>query len=60
MTAMFRGLLLIIVVSASLAPALCGAQPDKSEGRYKIHVLTMGKGEDLFARFGHIAMMVDD
>ncbi len=60
MTAMFRGLLITIVACASLAPALCRAQPDTSEGRYKIQVLTMGKGEDLFARFGHIALTVDD
>jgi Domain of unknown function (DUF4105) len=31
-----------------------------NEGRYKIHVLTMDPGGELFARFGHIALMVED
>ncbi|MBN2341593.1 MAG: DUF4105 domain-containing protein [Deltaproteobacteria bacterium] len=29
-------------------------------GPYRIHVITIGPGEELFTRFGHIAMMVEN
>ncbi len=29
-------------------------------GRYNIHLVIMGNGDDLFARFGHIAIVVED
>ncbi|MCK9523100.1 MAG: DUF4105 domain-containing protein [Proteobacteria bacterium] len=33
---------------------------DGAPGRHTIHLLTFGRGEDLFSRFGHIALVVDD
>ncbi len=48
-------LLLILTLSEVAAAA-----EDTSTDRFKIHVLTMGQGEELFTRFGHIALMVQD
>ena len=31
-----------------------------SDGPYRIHVVTVGPGEELFTRFGHIALMVEN
>jgi hypothetical protein len=33
---------------------------DETDDRYAIHVLTMDPGDDLFSRFGHIALVVED
>lgn len=30
------------------------------DGPYKIHVITIGQGDELFTRFGHIALMVEN
>ncbi|MBN2525298.1 MAG: DUF4105 domain-containing protein [Deltaproteobacteria bacterium] len=30
------------------------------DGPYRIHVITIGQGEELFTRFGHIALMVEN
>ncbi|MFO8074408.1 MAG: DUF4105 domain-containing protein [Polyangia bacterium] len=55
------------VRSCALTAALllCGAAeadsvPDEKRDRYSVFVVTMGPGDDLFARFGHIALLVDD
>jgi hypothetical protein len=57
-----------VVVSILLAAALLAARPAAAAegnrpiegGRYKIHVITVGQGDALFARFGHIGVVVDD
>jgi hypothetical protein len=57
-------LVLLILVSCWDAAAKKGkpAKPKlvKHENRYAIHILTMDPGEELFARFGHIAVLVED
>jgi hypothetical protein len=40
--------------------AKAGSAPKESVDRYSVFLVTMGQGEDLFARFGHIALLVDD
>jgi hypothetical protein len=47
-----------ILVLALPTSALAGRGDD--DGATEIHVLTMGQGDELFARFGHIALLVDD
>lgn len=57
---MFRWITAATLVLATPAAAL--AQEDRasrSDG-IEIHVLIMGQGDELFARFGHIGLMVDD
>jgi hypothetical protein len=57
-----------LAVSALCAAALLLAGPAGAGegaaggdgGRYKVHILTVGQGDDLFARFGHIGVVVDD
>jgi hypothetical protein len=44
----------------SAEPALPQVQPRPIGQRYRIHVLTMGAGDELFARFGHIGLVVED
>ncbi len=40
--------------------AAAAAGEGREPSRYGIHVLNMGKGDDLFSRFGHIAVLVSD
>lgn len=49
--------------AAGLSILLCAAElfaAPAEGGRYKIHVLTVGQGDALFSRFGHIGVVVDD
>jgi hypothetical protein len=55
---MFRALLLTAAIATLSTHAKADHQSDR--GRFRIHVLTMGQGEELFTRFGHIAIMVED
>jgi hypothetical protein len=55
---MLRVLITTAVVLAIPLTSIAGKDDD--QGRYQINVLTMGQGDELFARFGHIALMVDD
>jgi hypothetical protein len=57
MSSAFRGL--VAGLTILLAASAVGAAPVEG-GRYKIHVLTVGQGDELFARFGHIGVVVDD
>ncbi len=54
--------LVLLVVSLLGVAARAGAASASAEdgGRYKIHVITIGPGDDLFSRFGHIGVVVDD
>jgi hypothetical protein len=58
MTSSFRlpALALLPLLAAGVARA--GEEPEA--GRYGIHVVDMGPGDDLFSRFGHIALLVSD
>ena len=49
---------LILLTVPQLALADRGGRAD--DELVRVHVLTMGQGDELFARFGHIALMVDD
>lgn len=49
-----------IVLLGLLLPAAAAAERAGGEGRFGIHVISMGPGEELFTRFGHIALMVSD
>lgn len=46
----------------ALALPLAALAGDAAAGRprYAVHVITVGQGEELFARFGHIGLVVDD
>jgi hypothetical protein len=54
-----RAAIITALVLLAIPAAVHAEQRDQS-GRYTVHVLTMGQGDELFARFGHIALMVDD
>ena len=57
---MFR-LIPILITCATIAFSFTShAQKKATRGRHKIHVVTMGMGDELFARFGHIGLMVED
>ena len=43
-----------------LFPAADSAATKEEPGRYQISVLTMGPGRELFSRFGHIGLLVED
>ncbi|HUT78379.1 MAG TPA: DUF4105 domain-containing protein, partial [Polyangia bacterium] len=47
--------LLLLLFTGAVA-----AEQSEGERRYGIHVVNMGAGDDLFSRFGHIALMVSD
>jgi len=57
MLSALRGL--VAGLSLLLAASALAAAPVEG-GRYKIHVLTVGQGDALFSRFGHIGVVVDD
>ncbi|MBW2276615.1 MAG: DUF4105 domain-containing protein, partial [Deltaproteobacteria bacterium] len=48
----------LLVLTAPL-PALADRGGRNTDDPIRVHVLTMGQGEELFTRFGHIALMVD-
>jgi hypothetical protein len=57
------GLAILLAAAALLAARPAAAAEGKGPiegGRYKIHILTIGQGDELFARFGHIGVVVDD
>lgn len=51
---------LLIFVSLLLCGLAARAGEDQTADRYRAHVIVMGPGEELFARFGHIALMIED
>jgi len=53
-------LLAAAVLLAALPAAAAAGQGPVEGGRYKVHVLTIGQGDALFSRFGHIGLVVDD
>ncbi len=55
---MKRWILFALLAASIYIPRSAPAQD--SSDRYVIHVLTLGKAEDLFTRFGHIALVVQD
>jgi len=56
-----RTIIATLLVLATPAAALADRGGGRDDGdRFQVHVLTMGQGDELFTRFGHIAMMVDD
>jgi len=57
-TALLLAGALLTTWSAAAGDGDAPAGPKKD--RYRVHVLTMGQGDELFARFGHIGLMVDD
>jgi hypothetical protein len=53
----------VLVITSAIAfatPARAESTAGESTGRYKIHIITVGQGDELFARFGHIGVVVDD
>ncbi len=52
-TALFAAFFLMFSTGTMAGPVL-------AEGRYNISLVTMDPGEELFARFGHIALVVED
>lgn len=60
---MFKRMLLIsLLLLLTITPTAVGAtaDDDTTPGRYQISIIVMGPGDDLFARFGHIGIMVED
>ncbi|MDD5307771.1 MAG: DUF4105 domain-containing protein [Deltaproteobacteria bacterium] len=57
---MRRHLALAVLALLAALPARSWAEDGADEGRYRISVLTLEPGEELFARFGHIAFVVED
>ncbi len=55
---MHRALLACLVVMTVSVAAGAETRPD--DDRLRIHVLTMGQGDELFSRFGHIGILVED
>ncbi len=50
----------IALALALLVPVGRAAAGSAPEGRFVIHILTVDPGEELFMRFGHIAVVVED
>jgi hypothetical protein len=57
---MKKFLLVAAVLLCAASRAGAATNPSDDGGRYKIHVLTLGPADDLFSRFGHIGVVVDD
>lgn len=57
---MLRSLITAALVLATPAVALAEEDRARPSDGIDIHVLIMGQGDELFARFGHIGLMVDD
>jgi len=56
---------LLLAISALAVLPCAGSRADTPSGdedtdRFRIHVITVGPGEELFTRFGHIALLVQD
>ncbi len=51
--------IVVILVMVSFC-SLARAEEGEEDQLLKIHVLTMGQGEELFTRFGHIGLMVEN
>jgi len=57
---MRRAFLTVLIVLTVPQLALADRGGRAGDDPIRVHVLTMGQGDELFARFGHIALMVDD
>ncbi|MCP4677190.1 MAG: DUF4105 domain-containing protein [Deltaproteobacteria bacterium] len=55
---MYRALLVCLV--ALTVSVAAGAETHPDDDRLRIHILTMGQGDELFSRFGHIGILVED
>lgn len=55
-----RFLLPAMLLLASSGIHAHGNDRDDTDDIYRIHVITIGPGDELFTRFGHIALMVED
>jgi hypothetical protein len=56
-----RGLPVFFILALCIAaPALAQSPRDAEGGRYVIHLLNIEVGDELFMRFGHIALLVED
>ncbi|MBN2717038.1 MAG: DUF4105 domain-containing protein [Deltaproteobacteria bacterium] len=53
-------LLFSLILLLTVAAAEAHSSHSSVDGPYRIHVVTVGQGEELFTRFGHIALMVED
>lgn len=51
---------LVVAFSAIVGSQAAVAQAGEPGDTLAIHVLTMGPGDDLFSKFGHISLMVED
>ena len=51
---------LVLALLFFYCPRITAEEEGLGDDRYVVHVLTMGPGDDLFSRFGHIALLVDD
>jgi hypothetical protein len=54
------GLVCFMIVALNFHAHADNPSNDTKRDRYRIHVITVGQGDDLFSRFGHIALMVED
>lgn len=52
--------ILVLAICVAVAGQSMAQSRSGNRSRYTVHIVTMGQGDDLFARFGHIAIMVDD
>ena len=52
--------LILFVAGAAAGAHEHSGKSASDDGPYKIHVITIGQGEELFTRFGHIALVVED
>ncbi len=50
---------ILALLALILVSSVTSAEPAEDE-RFMIHVMTIGPGEELFARFGHIMLMIED
>ncbi|MCU0660819.1 MAG: DUF4105 domain-containing protein [Myxococcota bacterium] len=50
----------ICLAISLLLPASAQAEPSETPQNLAVHVLTIGPGHDLFSRFGHIGLVVED
>jgi hypothetical protein len=54
------GCIAIGIALAMIPPAADATAVKEETGRYQISVITMGPGRELFSRFGHIGLLVED
>jgi hypothetical protein len=57
---MYRSILLVLAMLIFMINPQVGFTAESAENRYKIEVVTVGAGSGLFARWGHISVIVAD